>query len=156
MPSYEAKNSLTQARQLKVQRLCIPFTIAGSATSANVVPLNDEPAMLFFASEGVNQITAALATNETATYTTAAADATGITQFLLRIGEDVAKVCSVYAVRRNSAELIPGLLGSATGITTGTAGGQSIMGVIDSSLSLAAANTLNACLVVEYVASSGN
>lgn len=148
---YEAKASNVAARQLKVQRLAIPLTIAGNATPASVVLRNDEPSVLYLQSEGVDQITAALDTNETATYTVAANDANGVFRALVSIQEPIAKVVAAYAIRRDAFEVIPGRLGSASGITTGVDGGQKIMLAFDSALALNAANTLDACLVVEYV-----
>lgn len=150
--AYEAKNSGVEARELKVQRLVIPLTIAGNAVAASVVCRNDEPAILFLQTDGVDQITAALASGETATYTVATADATGVFRALVKIQEPIAKVCAAYGCRRDAFEVVPGRLGSASGITTGSAGGNSIMLAFDCALALNAANTLDACIVVEYVA----
>lgn len=149
--SYDAKNELVEDRQLKVQRLSIPLTIAGNAVAASVVCRNDEPAILFLQTDGVDQITGALASGETATYTVATSDATGVFRALLKIQEPLAKVVAAYACRRDAFELVPARLGSASGLTTGSAGGKSIMLAIDCALALNAANTLDACLIVEYV-----
>lgn len=148
---YDAKNELVEDRQLKVQRLTIPLTIAGNATAASVVCRNDEPAILFLQTDGVDQITPALASGETATYTVATSDATGVFRALVKIQEPIGKVVACYAARRDAFELVPGRLGSATGITTGSAGGKSIMLAVDCALALNAANTLDAALVIEYV-----
>ncbi len=153
MPSYSAKDEVVQNRQLKVQRVSIPLSIVGNATPASVVPRNDEPARLFLQTEGVDQITGALASGETATYTVAASDANGVFRALLKVNESVEKVCAAYACRRDAFELVPARLGSASGITTGSGGGKSIMLAVDTALALNAANTLDACLVVEYVVS---
>lgn len=151
MPQYGAKDEVVQNRQLKVQRLSIPLLITGNATPASVVPRNDEPARLFLQTEGVNQITAALATNETATFSTGApTDATGIFRCLVRINESIEKVVGAYCQNRVDGSFEPCSLGSATGITTGSGGGKSIMLSVDSDVNLASAN-LDACLVVEYV-----
>jgi len=153
MSAFEAKNELVRGRQDKVQSLVIPLTIAGSATAANVVCRNDEPGFVFLQTEGVDQITAALSTNETVTYTTAANDANGIFRILVKIDEPVVKVCGAFLSRRSAAAQEPVFLGSATGITTGSGGGQSIMLVADSALALnSGSNTLDACLIVQYVA----
>lgn len=149
--SFMSKDEVVQNRQLKVQRVSIPLTIVGNATAGSVLPRNDEPSRLFLATAGVNQITAALDTNETATYTTAAADATGVFQVLLKVKESVEKVACAYCFNRVTGVHEPAFLGSATGITTGSGGGKSIMLVVDSATALNAANTLDACLVVEYV-----
>lgn len=150
MPQYSAKDEVIQSRQLKVQRVAIPLSIVGNATAASVVPRNDEPARLFLQTAGVDQITGALDTNETATYTTAANDANGVFRALLKVKEPVKKVCAAYCINRVSGVLEPAFLGSASGISTGTAGGKSIMLAVDSATALNAANTLDACLVVEY------
>jgi len=151
--SYSSKDELVQNRQLKVQRVSIPLLITGNATPASVVPRNDEPARLFLQTEGVNQITAALDTNETATYTVATpADATGVFRLLFKVKESVEKVACAYVVNRIDGTFEPCFLGSATGITTGSGGGKSIMLGCDSDVNLASAD-LNACLVVEYVIS---
>lgn len=151
--SYSSKDEVLQNRQLKVQRVSIPLTIVGNATAGSVVPRNDEPSRLFLATAGVDQITAALDTDETATYTTAASDANGIFQVLLKVKEPVEKVACAYCFNRVTGVLEPAFLGSATGVTTGDGGGKSIMLAVDSATALNAANTLNACLVVEYVVS---
>lgn len=141
-------------RQLKVERLVIPFSIVGNSTSTSVVPSNDEPALMFIATEGVDQITGALASNETATYTTSANDTSGIFQVLVKINEPVAKVlCARFSLRdSNTAQSVK--LGSSTGITTGTAGGNSIMLVCTSSVTAHSGSTANGCLEVEYALSS--
>jgi hypothetical protein len=149
--SYSSKDEVLQNRQLKVQRVSIPLSIVGNATPASVVPRNDEPARLFLQTEGVDQITGALDTNETATYTTAASDVNGVFRALLKVRESVEKVVSAKCVNRIDGSFEPAFLGSATGITTGTGGGKSIMLAVDSDVALNAANTLNACLEVEYV-----
>lgn len=151
MPQYPSKDEVIQYRQLKVQSVSIPLSIVGNATPASVVPRNDEPSRLFLQTAGVDQITGALASGETATYTTAAADATGVFRALLKVGENVEKVVSMRAFNRVSGAHEPAFLGSASGITTGSGGGKSIMIVIDSGTALNAANTLDACLHVEYV-----
>lgn len=148
---YDAKNELVEDRQLKVQRLSIPLTIVGNAVAANVVCRNDEPAILFLQTDGVDQITPALASGETATYTVATSDATGVFRALVKIQEPIGKVVAAYACRRDAFEVVPARLGSASGITTGSAGGKSIMLAVDCALALNAGNTLDACLMIEYV-----
>lgn len=148
---YSSKDDTVQERQLKVQSVSIPLTVVGNATPANVLLRNDEPSRLFLRSAAVDQITAQLATNETATYTTAAVDATGIFQVLFQPHEAVEKVVSASCYSRITGIAAPAFLGSATGISTGSAGGKSIMLVIDSPVDFTGANTFDACLVIEYV-----
>lgn len=150
--AYLAKNSLTQGVQLQAQKVTIPFVVVGSATAANVSLTNDQPAMLFFQSESINQITAALATNETATYTQSPSDANGVVNILCAIGEPVTKILQALVTSRlSTVESFQACqLGSTTGITTGTDGGQKIMLTMDSTVAFNAANTLDACLEITY------
>ena len=148
---YESKDTLVLGRQLKVQSLVIPFTVVGSATSTSVVLSSDEPGFTFLRTEGVDQITGALLDGETATFTTATNDANGIVQVLIRLNQEVNKVCQVKACLRDSATAQGALLGSATGITTGAAGGTALMLVVDFASGFNSAVTKNACLEVEYV-----
>lgn len=158
--SYEAKQSQVRDRQLKVQRLVIPFTVVGHATAASVSLSCDEPALMFFQSEGVNQITDALDTDETATYTdTAPGDSAGELNVLIKVGEDIEKVLGCQLYNRDAdgfggpdATDVKANLGSATGITTGDGGGKSIMLSIDTGETHATGTHLK-CIVVEYVVS---
>lgn len=54
--SFESENSKVDSRELKVQRLVIPFTVTANTTPALVVLRNDEPSILFLQSQGINQI----------------------------------------------------------------------------------------------------
>lgn len=148
--SYDPKNQQVLNRALKVQKLSIPFAVTGNATPASVVLANDEPALMFLKSEGVDQITAALASGETATYLVAPVDATGIMNVLVKINESVLKVVSMTAFSRSSGAPIAAKLGSASGITTGSGGGSSIMVTTDSTVNYASANE-DACLEIEYI-----
>lgn len=150
MASYQAKNDPQLSRQLKVQKMSIPFVIVGNATAASVVVSNDEPSIMFIRTAGVDQITAALATNETATYTVSPVDATGIFNILVRIQEPVDKVQSCKAFERVTGDVEKVFLGSASGVTTGSGGGQSIMLTCDVTVALNAANTVNGTLELEY------
>lgn len=62
--SYMSKNAQTQGRELKVQRLSIPFTVTASATPSAVILHNDEPEILFMQSEGVDQTGGAITPQE--------------------------------------------------------------------------------------------
>ena len=103
--SYDSKDSQVQGRKLKVQRLVIPFSIVGHATSTSVVARSDEPSLMFFRTEGVDGITeasGALASGDTATYSVAANDTNGTFNVLLHVEEAVAKVCSARCMRRSA------------------------------------------------------
>lgn len=153
MSSFDAKNSIVLDRQLEVQKLSIPLVIVGNATAASVSLRDDEPAVLFLASAAVDQITPALSVGETATYSAAAVDATGVFHLLVRIQEPVLKVVRATVVSRTDGTSKPCYLGSATGITTGTGtySGQDIMLICTATVDFTGANTLDACLEVEYV-----
>lgn len=154
--SYLAKESLVQQRQLKVQRLVIPFQVVGSATAADVSITSDEPGFVFFESEGVDQITGALETNETATYTDGSpGDSAGELNVLVKLDEDAEKVMGGELYNRDADGFAAqsGMvlnLGSATGITTGSGGGKSLMLSIDTGADHTT-GTHTRCLVVEYV-----
>lgn len=148
--SYQAKNELQLNRQLKVQKLSIPFVIVGNSSSASVAVSNDEPGILFLRTQGNDQITAALATSETATYTVSPSDSGGIFNILVKIQEPVDKVVSCKAFQRVTGDVEKVYLGSSTGITSGSGGGQSIMLTCTATQAINASNTVNACLEVEY------
>lgn len=150
--SHEAKNELVRSRQLKVQRLVIPFTITASATPSAVTLRTDEPAILALKSEGVDQITTALETSETATYTVTPDDSDGTLNLLVRIREPIGKVQRANVTDRVNGGSQPCKLGSSTGITTGTGGGSSIMLTMDSSVDHSTTN-FDGCLEVEYTIS---
>lgn len=150
MASYQAKNDPQLSRQLKVQKMTIPFVIVGNATPASVAVSNDEPSIMFIRTAGVDQITAALASGEVATYSVAPVDATGIFNILVRIQEPVDKIQSCKVFDRVNGAVEATFLGSASGVTTGSGGGQSIMLTCDVTVSLAAANTVNGSLELEY------
>ena len=144
--SFQAKNENVLGRQLKVQRLVIPFTLTASATPAAVVLATDEPSVMFLQSEGVNQITAA-ASGDTATYTVSPVDASGELNIYIKILSDVAtKVCRAAMVSRTTGVAQPVKLGSATGISTNGA----IMLTLDSAVNHAT-TSVDGCIEVEYV-----
>lgn len=151
MSNFNAKNPLQMDRQLKVQKLSVPFVIVGSATAANVSITCDEPGFVFVATSGVDQITGALASGETATYSSSPSDASGRFNVLVKIQENVVKIVSCHAHDLVLGTLQPVKRGSTLGITTGTAGGQSIMLTCTATQALNAANTVDACLELEYV-----
>lgn len=149
--SYESKNSLVQGRQLKVQRLVIPFTVTANATPASVVLRSDEPGILFLRSEGVDQITTAsgaLASGETATYTNAPVDANGILNLFVKIQpeDSCSKVMQARIVSRITGVDQPVFLGDADGKSSL----GNIMLTLDSTVNFATTN-FDACLEVEYI-----
>lgn len=147
--SYESKSSAIQGRQLKVQEAAIPFTITFHATPASVLTANDEPSVLFLRTEGNDKITAAsgaLASGETATYANASVDITGVSSFLVKLGEVCTKVVSAYVVSRTTGVTQPCFLGSATGISSA----GNIMLTCDSTVNYAT-TSFDGTLVVRYI-----
>jgi hypothetical protein len=153
--SYEAKNQLVRNRQLKVQELAIPLYITGNAAPASKTLANDEPALLFIKTEGLNQITVANgamdSSSELSAITFATSnDANGVFSLCLKINEQVSKVCSAQLVRRDGNETICCTFptGASSGISSG---GDKIVLNADSAVDLSAAD-YNGCLIVRYVA----
>lgn len=154
MSSYDAKQSNVLARQLKVQRLSIPFLITANATPASKTVSVDEPSILFLNVEGISGITVAagaLTTAELAAITFATAtDSTGVFNALVKIDESLSKVCSAQIVSRAGASDIVAAT-FPTGATSGiTLLGNKIVLNLDSGRNFASANG-DYCLEVEYV-----
>lgn len=146
--SFEAKQPQVRARELKVQSLSIPLKIIGHATAASVVPSCDEPSLLFMKTAGVDQIAAALDSGDVATFSTSAADATGVFNVLVKIGQNVQKVVCAQLIQRDGVVAQFAKLGSASGLSSL---GQSIMITCDCSVDFTGANTFDGCLRVEFI-----
>lgn len=146
--SFESKNDQVMGRQLKTQKLVIPFTITASATPSAVVLRCDEPSIMFIKSEGVDQITGALAAGETATYSVAPNDANGICNILIKLQpeEMCAKVLRCSVMERVTGANEVAKLGDADGVSSL----GNIMLTVDSAVNFATTN-YNACILVEYV-----
>lgn len=144
--AFQAKDAGVLERQLKVQKLSIPFTLTSNATPASVVTANDEPSILFIQTQGVNNITAALAAGETATYTSTPNDANGILNLFIRTNEAVGKICKATFVSRITGVSQPAFLGSASGLSSA----GNIMLAIDSSVNYATTD-VDGCIEVQYV-----
>lgn len=162
--SYLSQDSENQSRQLEVQTVTIPFTLTANTSASLVTLTTDEPARLFLASAGVNNITPALAVNETATYTTGPNDASGILNALFAVNETVLKVMRAQVTQRNTTgqsgqgaylgnALVVG--GNPQGVTSGTGGGQKIMIIIDTGLNHTTTN-VDACLSIDYIVQTTN
>lgn len=155
--AFQAKDNQVLTRQLKVQRLSIPFTVTGgNGTPANVSFVPDEPSLLGFKSASVNTTTALLATGETApTYTTT--DASGVFGALVVINETVTKVVNaqIYDVLANTVCYANATATPTGGITAGTGGGQKIALQCKIATDLTSSSTFTGCLVVEYITTIG-
>lgn len=148
---YIATDAGVQGQQFLVQTLTIPFTITASASSASVLLQSDCPAILLMKTAGVDQITPALAVNETASFSTGPTDSSGTMNVAFVINQPLAKVCKASIVHRDKIGQSGqgAYLSSATGITTGIGGGQKITLVVITGVSAASVNT-NAVLEVQY------
>jgi hypothetical protein len=146
--SFPSRDAGTFQRQLKVQRLSIPFTIVGNATAASVAITCDEPSLMFIKTSGVDQITAAVPAGDTATYTVAPSDAAGTFDVFINVSEAVSKVVNAQLINRDTGTIEVMKLGSATGLSTL---GSIMLAGVSASHNLSTAVTLNACLVVEYI-----
>ena len=157
MSTFYAKGSIAQDRQLKVQRLVIPFKVTHSATAANVVLSNDEPDLLFMQSNGVNQITAKSAADAALFNTQSPTDSSGQLNMLVVLGggESALKVMHAIIVSRTDGTLktvYPDIGGTPAGIGSDGA----IMLYAPTGVNFTTTD-LDACLVVEYqVTGTGN
>lgn len=150
MSSYYASSSQAMGRQLKTQRLVIPFQIVGHATPASKTRAVDEPSVLFLKLEGIDDVTGALASGETITFTDAASDASGIFNCLVKTGRSVDKVCRATVYRRSTTkteadDVYTVSLGDADGLTSAANIALTVTGTALTS------GTHNLCLEVEYV-----
>ncbi len=152
MSTFYAKDSAAQDRQLKVQRLVIPFSVTASATASAVVLKNDESSVMFMKSEGVDYITAELASlGDSATYTVSPDDSDGKMNFLVVVGEQVAKICQANVIDRVNGGSQPCKLGDADGLSTLS----NMMLTMDASIDFSTTNG-DLCLIVEYCVDDGN
>lgn len=107
--AFQSKVARVLARQNKVQKVSIPFTITYHATPASKVLASDEPSILFLQVEGIDNITeakGAIADDTTLPTMSAESDASGIFYAAFNLGEDVLKVVSCKLVSRNSTEIL--------------------------------------------------
>lgn len=148
--SFESKNDQVMGRQLKVQRLVIPFNITASATPSAVVLHSDEPSIMFIKSEGVDQITGALASGETATYSDSPSDASGVCNIFIKLQpeEMCFKVLRMGVMKRSTGAVEVCKLGDADGISSA----GNIMLTVDSASNFAT-TSYDGCINVEYVIS---
>jgi hypothetical protein len=146
--SFESKNDQVMGRQLKVQRLVIPFDITASATPSAVVLHCDEPSFMFIKSEGVDQITPNLASGEVATYSVSPSDASGICNIFIRLQpeEKCLKVLRMGVMKRSTGAVEVCKLGDADGISSL----GNIMLTVDSAVNFATTD-YDGCIDVEYV-----
>lgn len=144
MPNYYSKDELVQGRQLKVQRLVIPFVITHNATASAVVISRDEPALLFLKTEGVDEITAVA---DGSPSFASPSDSAGTFNILVKLNEVAAKVMHAEVIGRDAALVKNCTLANTSGLT---AAGDKI--VLNCTTAVNSSTTdLNACLCVEYV-----
>ncbi len=157
--SYDAKNEQVRSRQLKTQKLSLPFSVVGHATPGSKTIVVDDPSILFLQFEGKDGMTVALGAFDTAgelsalTLTTAD-DSDGKFNAVIRIGEALSKVLSAKAVLRGSATQT-GIDGEyVTGASAGiTSGGDKIVLYFNTTAAFEVAATTQWVIEVEYVVS---
>lgn len=157
--SFQAKQTLVRAAQLKVQELCLPFVIVGNATPADVVVTVDDPSILFIETEstsavGSSDISALIQSGETYTPAEASDDSAGEYNALVHVGEKIRKLISVEVRDSVTGAVIPAiaLTAPSTGIISLENAGDndSIVVTVDHGADLTAA-TVDAVLIVKYV-----
>lgn len=142
--AFQSKDELVLGRQLKVQRLVIPFVITAHATASLVAISCDEPALLFLKTEGVDQITAV--TDGTPSFASPS-DSAGTFNILVKLSEVAAKVMHAQVIGRNAALVKNCTLANTTGLT---AAADKIVLNCTTAINETTTST-NACLLVEYV-----
>jgi hypothetical protein len=150
--SFRANDSLVLDRQLKVQKVSIPFTVTANATPASKAQSTDEPAVLFLRTEGVDGITTtsgALSSGEVMPGSLVSlSDASGNFIALCKVREPLAKIISVNLVGRGATAINKSC--QVLALTTGTGGGQSAVCNVRSGVNLATTD-LDAVLEISYV-----
>lgn len=151
---FQPKDTQVYGRQLKVQRLSIPFTVTSNATPANKSYTVDEPALVFFNFQGLTGISSSTgaidSSGETLPTLATATDSTGVFNVLVKTGEQLAKVVDVKIHSRTGQSGITDycqILAFTTGSSTS---GQSIVANITSGVNFST-TSLDACLTVEYI-----
>lgn len=149
--AFQPKTDAVLERVLKTQSVSLAVKIVGNASAAAVAITADDPSILFINTAAVNQITAALATGETApTYTLT--DSSGTFGALVAVNESLAKVISARLVNRTANTVCyANVTATPTGgITAGTGGGSKIALQCTCATDFTGANTFDGTLVVEY------
>lgn len=149
---YQPKDNQVYGRQLKVQRLSIPFKVTHHATAASKVIATDEPSLVFFnfaSLTGISTGTGALETGETPPSFATATDSTGVFNVCIKTGEALVKAVNVSIHGRNSEAItnLSTILAFSTGSTNS---GQSIFANVTSGINFSTTD-LDAVLEVEYI-----
>lgn len=153
MANYYSKDNILMQRQLKVQKLSVPFVIVGNATAANVSITCDEPSRVFFKTAGVDQITSNVPSGETATYSQSPSDSAGRFNVLILLEEPAGKIVSAKCLDLANGASQVTVRGSSTGVSSPASGnsyGTALMLTITASQALNASNTVDACIEIEY------
>jgi hypothetical protein len=151
--AYTPKTSAVQKSALQVQTLHLPFTIAGSATSANVVVTAYNPDVLFINTDGTTGITiakGALDTGEATPTYTSTSDSSGNFAVLVKVGEAIGKIVDASLVQFGHDDASYATLANTTGLS---ANGDKICLNILGCSAYNSATTIQATLVVSYIVS---
>lgn len=144
--AYEAKDDVVRERQLKVQQLCLDFSITGNATPAAVVVVVHDPAILMLKTQGTDRITPNLPDGEALPTYVAQNDASGAFSAFIQMNETLAFVDCAMIIRRNSPGIDFAYLANTNGID---ASGMAICLNCQTSVNLSSAN-LEGSLIVRY------
>lgn len=151
---FQPKDGQVYSRQLKVQRLQIPFTVTANATASSKTYTVDEPSLVFFNFQGLTGITSGAGAidsiGETLPSLASATDSTGVFNVLVKINEPLVKVVSVGISGRQGATGITNLC-QILAFTTGSVNaGQSIVANVTSGVNFST-TSLDATLTVDYI-----
>jgi len=101
--TYDAKNPQVEEQALIVERLVLPFKIAGNASSTAVLATSEESDIIFFKTQGTDQIAAEISADERSpVFGDAANDANGVFNIMVKIDEPIGKVCDARLYRRGA------------------------------------------------------
>lgn len=152
MPNYQAKSSDVLRRQLKVERLVIPFTVTANATPASKSLANDEPSVLFMNAQGVTQISVAngaLDSGEAVpSFDLALSDAGGTLNVLVKISEQIVKIMQARVSNRSTGAVYACYHNVSNPDTD--ANNDKLLLNINTGVNFAT-TSLDACIEVEYI-----
>ena len=152
---FPAKSSVVLDRQLKVQKLTIPYQITGASVSTSVAQISDEPAILGIKSMSVDGWTTLLESGETASADITLSNSVGNYALLVKVSESVGKICKAEVTDRLTGVRALAYINSTNDPLS--SGGGSMIVNVDSADDLTSQGTVySKVLVIEYVAADGN
>lgn len=153
MSTFVSQDAIVQSRQLKVQRLVIPFKVTANATSANIGLANDESSRLFLQTKSVDNGIATQDSAANAAYNTLQAslsDTSGQMNVLVVLKEKALKVMQAMIISRTDGTTKACY--PDAGSTNGASAAGNLMLYAPTGVNFTT-TSLDACLIVEYVIS---